>query len=150
MLSAFAARIARGELPSAELCAWFLTVVEAFESGVAIEIAFGLKPRRGERDPRRKSALARRDALLCEAARRFWLGSEVRASRELASALRLYEATAWRRERVLDELPLYRRGTVRELYWRILREWPQPISAGHIRRILGCARNAPFHAQAEM
>jgi hypothetical protein len=139
-----------GELASPADFEWVLDAVMAARHGKPFDVAFELKPGVGQRSIATQVALARRNAILCEAARRFWPGSKARAARELSSALRQYEATAWRRERIHDEVPSRHKRHVQAYCWLALREWPQPLSAAHIRRILRCARNAPFHAQPEM
>jgi hypothetical protein len=93
--------------------------------------------RRGHRLPETLAALDQRDALLCEAARRFYADTSHRqAAIRLRTALARYECSAWRRERIAITCPSRHAGKLEASCWRILRASDRVPSESLIRQIL--------------
>jgi hypothetical protein len=77
---------------------------------------------RGRRTAATLDAIACRDALLVEAARRYCAGMSDRAAAAmLHTKLARYRAGAWRRTRVEAQCPPRHLGRLDELLWQLLR-----------------------------
>lgn len=104
-----------------------------------------LLPRLGAAGPGRRTlftedSLARRDAALGDAARRWWPDGMSKAARAelLHQALSRYRAcAAWDRDRAAESCPEQLVGTMRESLWTILRARDHVPSARRIRAVLG-------------
>ena len=87
--------------------------------------------------PETLQAIARRDALLREAAARFCAGmTDHQASALLHVKLLRYQTSAWRRDRAEAECPPRLAGRLDALLWQILRTRDHIPSAMTIRRAL--------------
>jgi hypothetical protein len=106
------AAIKAGRMPAPDDARWF-TQIDANELKVG---AAGL-------DETRK--------LIAEFARRFALTCD-----QIHTRVARYEATAWRRERLLSDCAPQRVGYPEEFAWKILRAYGRAPSASTIRRIL--------------
>lgn len=96
-----------------------------------------LKPRPGQRTYRTIQNIKRRDALLKEAAAKFFPGQHVsQPAFRLASDLAHYHATAWQRDRLCPECPAQYADKLRVLLFQILKCIDAPPSGRTIRRIL--------------
>ena len=81
------------------------------------------------------NTLDARDSLLREAASRFYTHlSEAEQARRLHQETQRYFASAWLRERTLNECPERHLKTVREFVWRALKLRPVILSAESIRK----------------
>jgi hypothetical protein len=99
----------------------------------AVPVASG----RGHRLPATIFALAQRDALLIEAARRFCPGASGReTARRLRIALSRYCDGRWRRERTEALCPPRHRGTITALLWELLKVRDHVPSERLIRLVL--------------
>lgn len=115
---------------------WAITTAAAisiFLEGEAdsLDEAFGLQNGKGQ-SWRLQLTLDRRDRWLRRAAQEHSLSAD-----DLAVALARYHADGWPRERTLPECPERHRGKVQECLWHALKSRPRPLSARHIRQIIG-------------
>jgi hypothetical protein len=93
---------------------------------------------RGHRLPATLDAIALRNSLLAEAARRFYAGMSDRAAAAmLHTKLGRYLQGDWRRDAAEDLCPARYRGTVTEVCWMILKVHAHAPSISTIRRALG-------------
>jgi hypothetical protein len=91
--------------------------------------------RRGKRLPETLQAIAQRDALLREAAARFFPdATHHQAAEMLRVKLLRYQTSAWRRDRAEAECPPRLAGRLDELLWQILKTHDHTPSAVTIRR----------------
>jgi hypothetical protein len=87
--------------------------------------------------PETLQAIARRDALLREAAARFCAGmTHHQAAEMLRVKLLRYQTTAWQRDRAAEECPARLSNRLDALLWQILRTRDHIPSAMTIRRAL--------------
>lgn len=94
---------------------------------------------RGRRTPAAVLALAVRDHLLREAARRYCVGmSDRQAAVFLRTKLARYREGAWRRDRVEEQCPARYRGTITELFWLALTIRDAVSGDRTIRMALAC------------
>ncbi len=113
------------------------TMIERIAAGEDAAAALGVKRAPGQRTLRTCAALAERDRLLREAAKRFYGGLPVAAqAQHLHVQLTRYSAIAWVRERACEACPDRHRGTIHELLWRVLRLHDRVLSARSLRLIL--------------
>ncbi len=118
------------------------TVVEAFAQVLegdaeTLDKALGFVPAPGLHRPGTISSRSRRDALLREAAARFWPNlPRIAQAVELHRTLRRYHSTAWQRERALRSCPNGKVGTIYEFCWRILKARDQILSVERLRKLL--------------
>jgi hypothetical protein len=111
--------------------------LDRYLAGEPFETAFGLMIDRGSRSPRTVAQLAERDALLCEAAAKFFPdGSKAEKARRLHEALSRYETSGWRFERGEATCPDRHVGRVRELFWKALKANPNTPSVERLRKVL--------------
>jgi hypothetical protein len=129
---------AADDVELAELGAAIATWIDVGEG--VLDDALGLGGEQGRRSWRTERQLERRDHLVREAAAQ-WFGHEASPADVLASVLRRYARTSWRRDRVADACPDRLIGTAHESLWRILKARPVELTGGHVRRIL--SRPAP-------
>jgi hypothetical protein len=91
----------------------------------------------GHRLPSTLAALDLRDALLCEAAARFYPGASAREiAKRLHDGLDLFHCTAWPRERTAEVCPPRHDGRITAFYWRILHAIDHVPSGELIRKIV--------------
>jgi hypothetical protein len=103
-------------------------------SAVSLDCAFGVRPARGQSDPRAELRRERRDRLLRDTAALLSGDSCSERADALHRRLLRYYASTWRRDR-LAECP-YAPDTVAAGLWEILKIQPAVLSAERIRRIL--------------
>jgi hypothetical protein len=88
--------------------------------------------------PETIAAINKRDGLIREAARRFYVGmSDREAARRLRSALTVYAAGRWRRDCSEAACPIQHRGKLIEILYRMLRVRDHVPSDPTFRRALG-------------
>jgi hypothetical protein len=102
-----------------------LTSIELQRIAAAIEA--------GELVLRSTTPFERRDAIIRETYHQFFLGN----LRALADRMRMYERTAWPRERAFNDCPAHRVGKPEERFWQALRLVPRSLSHDRIRKIVG-------------
>ena len=113
------------------------TMIERIAAGDDAATALGVKRAPGQRKWQTCAALAERDRLLREAAKRSLGGLSVAAQADrLHKELSRYCASAWRRERVCEQCPDRHLGTIQECLWRVLRHHDRVLSARSLRLIL--------------
>jgi hypothetical protein len=127
-----------GEPLSGEDARYFVAAVDEWLSGTEFAEAFGVKPARGEADPRRTMIESQRDELIRTAAQRFlrYLPLRQRAE-ELHRAWTRYFDGAWHtRDRKLSNCPEHYSGKPERLLFHITSLKPHVLSERQIRRIL--------------
>ena len=113
------------------------TMIERIAAGEDAATALGVKRAPGQRKWHTCAALAERDRLLREAAKRFYGGLPVAGqAQNLYVQLMRYSASAWVRERACEACPDRHRGTIHELLWRVLKLHDRVLSARSLRLIL--------------
>jgi hypothetical protein len=127
-----------GEPLSGEDARYFVAAVDEWLSGTEFAEAFGVKPARGEADPRRTMIESQRDELIRTAARRFLRYIPLRQrAEELHRAWTRYFDGAWHtRDRKLSECPEHYSGKPERLLFHITSLKPHVLSERQIRRIL--------------
>jgi hypothetical protein len=86
-----------------------------------------------------------RDRYLIAAADRYCIGrSDNSAADYLCAKLRLFRATAWRRDRDCDEAlcPARHRGTIREFFWMVLKARDHLPGERLVREVLRASERA--------
>jgi hypothetical protein len=127
-----------GEPLSSEDAHYFVAAVDEWLSGTEFAEAFGVKPARGEADPRRTMIESQRDELIRTAAQRFLRYIPLRQrAEELHRAWTRYFDGAWHtRDRKLNECPEHYSGKPERLLFHITSLKPHVLSERQIRRIL--------------
>jgi hypothetical protein len=127
-----------GEPLSGEAARYFVAAVDEWLSGTEFAEAFGVKPARGEADPRRTMIESQRDELIRTAAQRFLRYIPLRQrAEELHRAWTRYFDGAWHtRDRKLSECPEHYSGKPERLLFHITSLKPHVLSERQIRRIL--------------
>jgi hypothetical protein len=127
-----------GEPLSGEDARYFVAAVDEWLSGTEFAEAFGVKPARGEADPRRTMIESQRDELIRTAAQRFLRYIPLRQrAEELHRAWTRYFDGAWHtRDRKLSECPEHYSGKPERLLFHITSLKPHVLSERQIRRIL--------------
>ncbi|MPR29170.1 hypothetical protein FS320_29735 [Microvirga tunisiensis] len=127
-----------GEPLSGEAARYFVVAVDEWLSGTEFAEAFGVKPARGEADPRRTMIESQRDELIRTAAQRFLRYIPLRQrAEELHRAWTRYFDGAWHtRDRKLSECPEHYSGKPERLLFHITSLKPHVLSERQIRRIL--------------
>jgi len=117
---------------------YFIAAVDEWLSGTEFAEAFGVKPARGEADPRKTIIGSRRDELIRIAARHFLEHQPLRQrAEELHRAWIRYFDGAWHtRDRKLSDCPEHYSGKPEGLLFHITSLKPQVLSERQIRRIL--------------
>lgn len=117
---------------------YFMSAVDEWLSGTEFAEAFGVKPARGEADPRKTIIGSRRDELIRMAARHFLEHQPLRQrAEELHRAWIRYFDGAWHtRDRKLSDCPEHYSGKPEGLLFHITSLKPQVLSERQIRRIL--------------
>ena len=117
---------------------YFMSAVDEWLSGTEFAEAFGVKPARGEADPRKTIIGSRRDELIRMAARHFLEHQPLRLrAEELHRAWIRYFDGAWHtRDRKLSDCPEHYSGKPEGLLFHITSLKPQVLSERQIRRIL--------------
>jgi len=117
---------------------YFMSAVDEWLSGTEFAEAFGVKPARGEADPRKTIIGSRRDELIRMAARHFFEHQPLRQrAEELHRAWIRYFDGAWHtRDRKLSDCPEHYSGKPEGLLFHITSLKPQVLSERQIRRIL--------------
>ena len=111
--------------------------LERIAAGEDAATALGVKRAPGQRTLQTCAALAERDRLLREAAKRFLGGLSVAAQADrLHKELSRYCASAWQRERVCEQCPDRHLGTLHECLWTVLKLHDRVLSARSLRLIL--------------
>jgi len=107
----------------------------SIDAADAARLADALRIKPGERSWATRAALAKRDDLVREYARRFYAGiSRNQQAERIARDLTRYEASAWQNARAAPECP--HRDPRRQLLFRILKVRPVPPKARTINEIL--------------
>jgi hypothetical protein len=115
--------------------------------GVPLDVALGLKPRAGQRDPRERLSIARRDALLRQTAATFFSDlNQTGKAEALHRALLRYSTAGWRRDRVAPTCPPHRTGLDQAL-WNILKARAAVPAERTIHNALSCSELGVFVAQ---
>jgi hypothetical protein len=104
-------------------------------SAVTLDCAFGVRPARGQSDPRAELRRERRDRLLRDMAALLPGESCSERAGELHRRLLRYHQATWRRDRLAERCP-YAPGTVAAGLWEVLKIQPAVLSAERIRRVL--------------
>jgi hypothetical protein len=127
-----------GEPLSGEAARYFVAAVDEWLSGTEFAEAFGVKPARGEADPRRTMIESQRDELIRTAAQRFLRYIPLRQrAEELHRAWTRYFDGAWHtRDRKLSNCPEHYSGKPERLLFHITSLKPHVLSERQIRRIL--------------
>jgi hypothetical protein len=127
-----------GEPLSGEDARYFVAAVDEWLSGTEFAEAFGVKPARGEADPRRTMIESQRDELIRTAAQRFLRYIPLRQrAEELHRAWTRYFDGAWHtRDRKLSDCPEHYSGKPERLLFHITSLKPHVLSERQIRRIL--------------
>jgi hypothetical protein len=95
---------------------------------------------RGHRSAETLDAIARRNSLLVEAARRFCGGMSGReAARFLRTRLLRYECGTWRRSRVETQCPARHAGRIEAVLWAILKVRDHAPSERTVRAALSAS-----------
>jgi hypothetical protein len=127
---------------------WFANAVGRYlYDDIPLDVAFGLKPRAGQRDPRERLSITRRDALLKQTAATFFPDlNQTGKAEALHQALLRYSTTGWRRDRVAPTCPPHRIGLDQAL-WTLLKARAAVPSARTIHNALSCSELGVFVAQ---
>jgi hypothetical protein len=141
---------AAGEPLSGEDARYFVAAVDEWLSGTEFAEAFGVKPARGEGDPRRTMIESQRDELIRTAAQRFLKYIPLRQrAEELHRAWTRYFDGAWHtRDCKLSDCPVHYAGKPSGLLFQITSLKPHVLSERQIRRIL--ATRPPGFAATEL
>jgi hypothetical protein len=117
---------------------YFIAAVDEWLSGTEFAEAFGVKPARGEADPRKTIIGSRRDELIRMAAQHFLEHQPLRQrAEELHRAWTRYFDGAWHtRDRKLSDCPEHYSGKPERLLFHITSLKPHVLSERQIRRIL--------------
>ena len=117
---------------------YFMSAVDEWLSGTEFAEAFGVKPARGEADPRKTIIGSRRDELIRMAARHFLEHQPLRQrAEELHRAwIRFFDGAWHTRDRKLSDCPEHYSGKPEGLLFHITSLKPQVLSERQIRRIL--------------
>jgi hypothetical protein len=111
--------------------------IEQVARGADAAAVLGLKRRPGQRMWATYATLAERDGLLRDAAACFLGGCSVaEQARRLHTELLRYHASAWLRERTLDQCPTRHVGNMHEFLWRALKVHDHVPAARSLRLIL--------------
>ena len=137
-LAGLAEAIERGDrLPAVDAAELAAAIRDALAGRQSLDAALGLRGGPGERSAATRLMLARRDALLREAADRHFPDQPAAQQAEaLAEAWRRYEASAWPRERGATVCPPRHAGAVHALLWQAMKAGAMPVTARRIREIL--------------
>lgn len=139
-LRRIASAIGAGLAPDRGDLAWLADVIDRILAGEPADVALGLKTKPGQRTWRTSAALAERDQIFKEAARRFLAGrSLAEQAHRLSIQLSYYHATAWQRERASDLCPDRHLGTIREFLWRGLKARDRALSERSLRQVLAAS-----------
>ncbi|WP_141933926.1 hypothetical protein [Bradyrhizobium sp. UNPA324] len=107
----------------------------SLDAADAARLAEALRVKPGERSWATRAALAERDDLIREYARRYYpQRSRNEQSQCVARDLARYEGSAWRNARAASLCPHC--DPRRQLLWRILKAWPVHPKASRISQIL--------------
>jgi hypothetical protein len=125
-------------LSPAELRA-FAAAAEACARGeIGLAATMGLRPGQSERRASTLAADDQRNALLREAAQRFFAGyAPAQRAAALADALRAYERRPWVRDRAARECPPRHLGRLEGLLWHFLKAGGRALGVDRVREIIG-------------
>ncbi len=84
-------------------------------------------------------AIAKRNALICDAAK-FFTGRDREVARQLIIALSRYRCGRWRRDRCLETCPAQHEGKLVEVLFWICKDKDADIGDRTIRRVLASTR----------
>jgi hypothetical protein len=129
---------AKGRAAPASAAEWFAASIDRFiTSSLSLDAAMGLRPGPGERHPTTLRRTTERDRALGIAAMHFAEPSRRAVARRLAEALRRYEATGWRRDRLCEVCP-HDPSSPAAALWHVLKmNRGEPLAAERIRKIWG-------------